>query len=72
MHPAVNNDLVGIPDDMYVDLKQFATSADLQKILDELTLKKITAMREAHFGESGSPAFAEGFEKVVAQTVQKK
>jgi glycosyltransferase involved in cell wall biosynthesis len=74
-----NNDLVGIPEDMYVDLKQFATSADLQKFLNKLTLKKITAMRkhilanrEAQLQKVSTTAFAEVFEKVVAQTMGKK
>ncbi len=67
-----NNDLVGIPEDMYIDLKPFATSADLQKYLDKLTLKRITAMRkhilanrEAQLQKVSTQAFAETFQKVV-------
>lgn len=41
-----NNERVGIPSDMYIDLKQFDTSKDLQTYLDSLSLKEVQKMRK--------------------------
>lgn len=40
-----NNACVGIPADMYIDVRQFPTSAALQTHLDKLSLDEIAAMR---------------------------
>lgn len=67
-----NNANVGIPEDMYIDLKQFPTSEDLQKYLDKLTLKQITAKRkfilenrEEVLRKVSTQAFAEAFGKAL-------
>ena len=40
-----NNARVGIPKDMYIDLKQFKTSKELQEHLDSWSLERLTKMR---------------------------
>ena len=59
-----------IPQDTYIDLKKFKTSADLQKHLDSLSLETIKKMREQILGKRdellrkvSTQAFAETFEK---------
>ena len=68
-----NNANVGIPEDMYIDLRKIPTSEDLQKYLDKMTLKDITAKRkhilkhrEEVLRKVSTKAFAEAFEKVLA------
>ena len=41
-----NNSRVNIPQDMYINLRNFETSLDLQKYLDGLSLQEIEAMRQ--------------------------
>ena len=66
-----NNDNVNIPQDMYIDLRAFATSQDLQKYLDKLTLKEILAKRnfilknrDKVLQKVSTQAFAETFQTV--------
>lgn len=69
-----NNDRVGIPRDMYIDISNFPTSAALQEHLDSLSLEDIAALRrvvlekrEAVLHNVSTQAFAETFEKVIVR-----
>jgi glycosyltransferase involved in cell wall biosynthesis len=64
-----NNDRVGIPRDMYIDLRQFATSKDLDAHLRSMTDVEIYAMRQrilagrrAVLERVSSKAFADAFD----------
>ncbi|WIA10846.1 hypothetical protein OEZ85_011012 [Tetradesmus obliquus] len=57
-----NNELVGVPEDLYIDLKQFATSAQLQQHLDTVDVaafkQRIIDKREAVLRGVGTAYFA--------------
>lgn len=72
-----NNSTVGIPEDMYIDLKQFQTSQQVRDYLEHLTAEDIiqkqqTIMqkREAVLGRVSQQAFSSSFFTAVSSTAQ--
>lgn len=71
-----NNPNVGIPEDVYIDLKKFNTSRDLQNFLDSLSLEDIEAMRQVVLRKRNqvlagvsTRAFAEAFSRAAKKTI---
>jgi glycosyltransferase involved in cell wall biosynthesis len=69
-----NNDRVGIPADMFVDLRRYPTSQALQAYLDQLSLDAIEGMRntilekrEAVLAQVSIQAFAQSFDEAHAK-----
>lgn len=70
-----NNDAVGIPRDMYIDLKNFATSRDLDAYIRSLTIEDVRAMkrrviegRRAVLERVSTRAFADAFNALFASS----
>jgi glycosyltransferase involved in cell wall biosynthesis len=74
-----SNSLVGIPSDMYVDLKKFQKSNELQECLDSLSLKEVEKIRntilkkrEQVLRTVSTKAFAETLDQVCQKLLAAK